>query len=349
MGAMQNVEQFKSKVSVEIEKLVNDRARSSEHTAKAIHDDFDRFIGWAFGKSVDTVTATELNTTNLDKIMEYRDFLLDEGRENSTVNRYISSVKTSLLWLKTKNVLKSEMSYLNDLKNLKQKSDEIEYMPLEVVDRYIHEAGSELNYPLLKQALIMFAVDTGLRLRECLNFRKGQFILEDDHVLIKGWGKGDKQYLDKIDYKVYKTIMKATTAVKDEDKIFAPLSPKNITDMMTKFKVRFGYTNRNYSFHSFKKTAVTHAYRVTGDILEAQRKGRHSSLDTTRKYLKAEEYGITGVFSLTGFDDEAYKKVDHETLVSAIEEMGKDFKHLLNLKLNNNMKNVGEEKSESEI
>jgi len=230
-----------------------------------------------------------------------------------------------------------DVSYLNAVENLPDIGREIEYMPLEVVDRYIHEAGNEMHNPLLKQAFIMFAVDAGLRLSENLNITKGQFVVEDDHVRIKGYGKGNKEYSDKIGLHVYEAIMRSTRAVKNSDKVFDPLNRKNITDMMERIKIKLGYQDRNYSFHSFKKTAVTHAYRVTGDIMEAKRKGRHASLATTQRYLKEEDYGVTGAFSLQSHDDDLYKKVENDLLIEAIGEMGKDFRHLLNLKLSNKM------------
>lgn len=333
-----------------IEQYLSEQSKQSKDTARNYGTDFRRFLKETFNTTIEDVTAEILDSVDYDVVIKYRNSLY--GRlANSTINRHMQSLRSIMRHLKVRNIdgkpiLKSDISYFESIKSLPNDSKEIEYMPIEIVDEYIAEAGKERNHPELKQALIMIAVDVALRIEEALDLRVGQFTMGDGYVTVRGYGKGNKEYMDKISVQTYAYLMDITKGdiFNPETKIFSPLNRKNVSDMMNRIKTNLRYQNRNFSFHSLKKTGVTMAYRVTGDILEAQRKGRHSSLETTRKYLKSEDYGITGVFSLRDFEEDLYKKTDHDTLIEAIGEMGKDFQHLLNMKLSSKTK---EEKKEN--
>lgn len=332
-----SVIQFGTPCGKDIENYLEERGKWSKNTAASYRGDFSRFLKSVFNTTIEHVTTEQLNNVDYDLLMRYRHDM-DGILVNNTINRHISTISAILKHLKSRNVLKSDVSYLDDIRKLPIQPVEIAYMPPEVVDRYISEAGKDTNYPELKQNLIMIAVEGALRLNEALELEIGQFtVIDEETVVLKGYGKGNKEYFDKIDISIYNKLVKAMKTDKNnpKSKIFKPLNTKNITDMMTRIRKQLKYDDMNYSFHSFKKTGVTAAYIASGnDILEAQRKGRHESLDTTRRYLKGEDYGVTGLFSLRERDSEVYKKVSHEELLKGIEGMSEGFLNLLNTKIN---------------
>lgn len=336
--ALENVAKFQTKCGSIIEQYLEERYKHSKNTAISYRGDLERLLEKVFKKSINTITVEEIDTIDYDLIMKYRSSMY-ENLANSTINRHMGSIKAILKHLKSRNILKSDISYLDSIKSLPNMSKSIEHMPFEVVMEFISAAGRNIHYPELKQNLMILAVDTGLRLDELLQITLSQFTVVGDTVLIKGFGKGNKEFTDRISIELYNQMLKTMrTGDNPKSKLFAPLNEKNVTDMMARIRNELGYQDREYSFHSFKKTAVTFTYRLTGDILEAQKKGRHGSLDTTRIYLKDEDYGVTGMFSLGSYDKELYKKVGHSDLLDAIEDMNKDFLHLLNIKLNSKKK-----------
>jgi hypothetical protein len=129
----------------------------------------------------------------------------------------------------------------------------------------------------------------------------------------------------------------------NSDKVF-DISGRRIDDMMTRLKEKANIASeRNIVFHSIRKAGVTYRYRVTGDILEAQRSAGHSNITTTQIYLENEDYGSIGAVSSAGkLDMELYKKVDQETLIKAIEMTKKDFQLILNLKIQELQRNNNE-------
>ena len=337
MRKLAEVSKFQTKCGGVINRYLAEMGKQSLNTEKNIRGDINRFTREMFGgKSIDTITVEELETVDYDLIMDYRESMY-EVLANATINRHLNSIKEVVRELKARNLLESDISYFTTIKKLPTKTVSIDYMPFEVVDEYVNEAGKQMNHAKLKQNMIKFAADTGLRLDEVLTIELKQFTIDGDSVIMKGYGKGNKEYIDRIDIELYNDLLETMTTEDNPTKrLFSPLNTKNVTDMMTKIKNDLGYEDRAFSFHSFKKTAVTNTYRLTGCILAAQRKGRHSDLNTTRKYLQDEDFGITGMFSLRNrkYDEELYKKVSPEILLETIGKMNKDFVYLLNLKLN---------------
>lgn len=335
MEKAENLIPFGTPCGEDIERYLRERAENSKRTATSYRSDIKNFLREQFNSSIEDVTIEQLESLNYKSLIDYRHGI-GKYLANSSINRHMNTIKMLIRHLKISNVIKKDISYLSEIRKLPIRGEEIEYMPFHIVDKYIEEAGRDLHHSRLKQSAIKIAVECALRLDEVLSLEVGQFTVEGDVVILRGYGKGSEEYLDKLSLTLYEEILSTSNADinNPKSKIFSPLSTKNLTDMMTRIKNKLGYEDRNFSFHSFKKTSVTFVYRLTGDILEAQRKGRHKSLDTTRKYLKSEDYGVTGMFSVRSHDEKMYEKATHKELVKAISKMNKDFQFLLNAKLN---------------
>lgn len=319
---------FQTKCGKAIDQFLNEQHKQSKNTARNYKSDIEKFLKDVYEKTIDTITVEELDCLDYDSFSEYINSVTGS---NSTVNRHTSTVRTLMSYLKARSILTSEVGYLELIKLKRNNSKRIDVMPKEIVLNYISEANKEKNHAEKKQNLIMFAVDTALRLEDYLEMKWDQFSPQEDWVIVKGYGKGGKMWIEKISYNVYNSLLKMRKG--NESMVFSPLSEKNVVDMMNRIKERLGYQERAYSFHSFKKTAVTFTYRLTGDILEAMKKGKHSNMETTRIYLEEEDYGMTGMFSLGDHDTELYKKITHNELLMALGELNKDTLHLLNIKI----------------
>lgn len=333
------VVEFQTREGTIIEQFLNGIRKQSESTYNAYKTDIAQMFEYLFDKDYTLITQKELNSINGFKLQKYFDMLYNKAKSgeikcsNTTINRKQSSIKQLIRYLKAINIITEDISYLELIKSLPDDTESIEYMPNEVALQYANWVLKyEKHKAYEKHMLIRMAIDTGLRLGELLSLRWNQFTVDGDIVIIKGRGKGNKKWVEKISYEyLYKPL--AVMKTKDNDKVFS-LSRKNVQDMMTRAKKALGHEDRNYTFHSFRKTAVTNTYRQTGNLRDAQKKARHSSLTTTQIYLEDEEYKMTGLISLGGDQDPCYyHKVSHEELLQALGEMPQDFLFILNMKL----------------
>ncbi len=323
-----------------IEQFLNQKKQRNENTYINYHNDITQFFTVVFDKGYEYVTENEFNSdkTTLNGIIQYLDYLYElkdnEGNKlysNSTINRKQASIKALLKFLKIKKLYHNDLSELELITNLPKDTKSIEVLSFDRAMEYANWfKKNEKNKRDEKYLIVKLAIDTGLRASELLKLEWNQFKVEETSVLMNGYGKGNKKWIERISLPFYKEI----EALKnDSNKVFS-LTYSDLCKMMIRARESLGDSDKAISFHSFKKCAVSSVYKLTGDILEAQRKGRHESLDTTRIYLQSEDYGITGIISLGDeVDHEVYKKVDQEVLYQAIEEMNKDFIFILNSKI----------------
>lgn len=338
------VVELKTNVSAKIEQYLQERSKRSEGTYTAYKTDIQQFIQAVFNKKIDRVTSNDFEELTFDMLYKYFDGLYEERNtktgeriyKNNTINRKISASISLITYLKAHKLFKADISYLSLIKALPDDTEEIEHMPLEVAKRYISATSRELHKGKEKQALIMLAVDSGLRVNELLTLTGKNFIEKDDQIVINGKGKGNKDFQVAIKWELYKEIIELLG--NPVGKLFT-LSRKNIIDMMNRLKKELGYEEHNYTFHSFRKTALTVTYEVAG-LLEAQKKGHHKNLDTTKRYIKNNDLMITGALSMgDDIQHDMYKTVDQSILLEALEGLSKDTQFILNLKINSILKN----------
>lgn len=301
----------------------------SENTAIAYRGDFSRFIKTVFNKEIHTITKKEIESVDYDMIIAYRKEL---NLAPSTINRHINSIKSILFYLKGRKVIDLDLDFFAIIKELKKQTNEIPHMPIEVVHEFIEQAKEERHNATTKANLIMFAVDSGLRLSELLELKTSDFTETNDHYLLTGYGKGNKKYTDSIAKEVVEQLF-SDMIPNEENRIFYPLSEKNAKDMMVRIRKKLGYDKEKYSFHSLRKTSVTYTHDLTGSLLVAQRKANHSSPNTTTIYVENRELEITGYFSTQNIEKDLYKNVEHEELLNALASMPTEFLQILNNKL----------------
>lgn len=321
-----------------VNKFLKKKEEKSLNTAISYKTDIVQFVSSVYNKSVELVTQQDWNSVDEEVVANYFDKMYQEAqdgkirRKNSTINRKMSSIKELMRYLKRYKVITTDISFLDTIENYIDDTEGVEPFPLDVAWQYAeHILKTDRFKAYEKYCLCLLALDTGLRMEELLSLKKAQFVVEKEYIFLRGRGKGNKKWAKKISHSLYDMILKIDNK---GDKIFS-LSQKNVIDMMTRAKTKLQHENRNYSFHSFKKTAVTFAYRLTGDIMEAKRVGNHSNLGTVQKYIEEEDFGITGAVSLgDSIDTGLYRKVPHEVLLEGLESLSKGSLFLLNVSLN---------------
>lgn len=321
----------KSEINYYLESYFNELEAQSKDTRVAYEGDFSRFTETVFGNPYQFTTTEQLETVNYDTIIQYRNSM---NLANSTINRHVNSIKSILTYLKGRNVIQIDLEFFSIIKELKTQVNEIPHMPISVVHEYIEEAKNERFNANTKVNLLIFAVDSGLRLSEIVNLKLSNFKVYDNYVLLSGYGKGNKKYKDKISTDIYNEVMQ-TYQENDEQRVFYPLTEKNIKDMMVRIRKKLNYENEKYSFHSLRKTSITYTHDLTGSLLIAQRKANHSSPNTTTIYIEDRELPMTGYFSTQTSDENKYKNVSHEELLNALASMPEEFLQILNNKLPN--------------
>lgn len=323
------VTQFQSRVGKSIENFLEDKGKRSQDTATAYRGDIVLFLNQVFGKTINTITVEELEVLDHESFREYLNSFYNV-KSNSAINRYASSIKSMYRDLNMKSIITTDLKMFELITALPNNPKSYEAIPMDVALQYIDAIRFEKFNVEEKTMAVKMAIELGLRESELRDLEWKWFKVDGDVVHVTGIGKGNKKYREKISLELYNELLQ----IKGESEKVFTISKKNLVDMMLRLKKQLGHEDRNYTFHSFKKTAVTNTYKYTGSITDAQAKGKHTYLATTQLYLEEEETKMTGYFSLEGkINHDLYKEVSHDQLIQALQSVNKELLFALNMKL----------------
>ncbi len=291
------------------------------------------------------ISKEDIENLNASVLKDYFNGLYDELNrddepkyKHATINRHISVIKELIRYLKNWDIITYDLDKLNLVKSLPDRREEIEMIPFDLAMQYV-EYFSKDDQGLEKSLIIKLAIETGLRASELLSVEWSNFTEVEDGVIMKSHGynkgKGNKEWIDKISKDLYNELLQLKT-IGNNDKLFN-LTYKQLVDIMERGDKLWNHTGVNYTFHSFKKLAVTMCYLNNGNCIDsAMKKARHSNVNTTMRYLRLTNLNVTGIISAKmNTSEELYKTVSHELLLECLEEMRPEMLLLLNNKIKN--------------
>lgn len=321
----------------QIERYINQLGYNSKGTMTAYLGDIKLFFKIIKNKEIEYLTEEDVNSIDLDSFEDFISYMHnltnDEGKRvytNKTINRKVSASKGLIEYLYSKKIV-ADVSYFPSIKSLPENSNSHGVLETHEVFTMAELALQERVKGKIKRLLILFSLDTCIRKAALVNLKWSNFIEKEEGVLVTGVDKGNQEFRQLISKDFYNELLKIKTT---KDKVF-DISVDAVDKMFVRLRDKMKIPEeRRIVFHSIRKSGVTFRFRMTGDILEAQRAANHSNVSTTQLYIKNEDYGALGAVSSRGkLDMEMYKKVDHETLIEAIEMCKKDFQAILNMKL----------------
>lgn len=305
-----------------IEDFFKEKQRQSKNTYVAYLTNINMVCREIFGKTIFEMNKNDIESLELDVLKYYMDNLINSGKYNNTsINNKMYAIKALIRHLAAHGVIDYDISKLLLIKSLPVDSEETEIIPFETALEYAeYFAGNETHNGEEKKWATILGFELGNRMSEILALTRNQFVVDGDIVIVKSKGKnrgkGNKEFHEKIDISIYKELIKLNP---NSDKIFS-ITYRNMADAFQRANDHFGNELLNFTPHSLKHLAVTLEYRFTNDILAAQRKGKHSSIETTRRYLKIEEIVHLGAYSrMINTQEDRYKNSDLDTLISIID------------------------------
>jgi len=145
--------------------LVHEK-RFSEHTVIAYKKDVENFIDILALNSDEEILELKHRDLRL-----YLVALVDQGLENTSVNRKLSSVKTFFRFLRRKEYM--EINPATKVKSLKQKKVLPQFVPeTQLWDQSVFEEVEDLYDRALHELILEMFYQTGIRLSELINLQE---------------------------------------------------------------------------------------------------------------------------------------------------------------------------------
>lgn len=241
----------------------------SPHTRKAYGKDLKRFVQYLLMRNFQG-GATEINRT---VIIGYKDLLLGEGLEHTTVDRHLATLRSFFQWLVDDGILaKSPADGVRFLKP-KKVSKTIGFTDEEVV-RILKTPDLHTRSGAMHYAILMTLFYCGLRRSELCELRTTALGEERGQKVFRLRGKGNRERVIVLvpavwnalkhyfiitrkswilDGYVFSPIRNNRTGVKEK-----PIDPSLVFYIVRKYAKAAGIANR-VSPHSCRATAISNA------------------------------------------------------------------------------------------
>lgn len=212
--------------------------------------------------------------------------MVSSGMKPGAVNSFAASINSFLTWLFENG--HSEKRLKVPLQKMRKKVLQT-YRPEEVEKILSYKPRSKSGRRLM--TIFYLLIDTGCRINEALTLTRKNVDL--DNLLVTFKGKGNKERRVPISLECRKALFR-WLQTHNHDLVFSARNGN---------KVRYDNLRRNFSellnavgveksdgaFHAFRRYFGKQYLRNGGNVLYLQRIFGHSSLDTTRIYVEADE------------------------------------------------------------
>lgn len=312
----------KGNVNEVVVRFLELKKRVSENTFLTYKNHLKSFFNY-LNIDIDFLTEDQLSSITIDDIENY---ILDSELATSTLEQRIGSLKSFFRYASGKGV-KVNMDIFNAVPKLPETHNSYGVLSLEEVFKMADIVEQQGRKGLNKKMFVLFALDTCLRKEAILGLTWDQFEVSENQVNLKVIDKGNKEAKKTISMDFYNELKKIDNG---KEKVF-DLTTRTVQRMMDEAREEMGIDKRrNIAFHSVRKAGITFQYRITGDILQAKKAGGHKDINTTMKYVEAQDYGNVGAYSynkkVTDFD---FSSLTKEELVKIIESSSKDIQIIL--------------------
>lgn len=334
----------------EIIRFLERKERRSKNTRTAYEGDIRLFFKIVRNKEIEYLSVDDVQLTLNDfedfikQLTIIKDIKGNRIYSNKTINRKITSVKELIKYLSGKeynNSITNEMepivkdiSFFHHIETLPETTDSFDALLPDEVFKMAELAAQEKEKSLEKKLLFMFALHTGLRKSEILSVKWKDFtVLDDDLIMIKGIGKGKKQFKRYILKEFYEELLPLK---KINRKYVFSIGESTLNKLFERVRDKMNFNDgRNIVFHSIRKCSATFLYQLTNDIELVRKFLNHSNITTTQIYLNidSKDDKLKSAILINKIDQELYKKVDHDMLIQAISQMDSSQIMLLNKKI----------------
>ena len=294
-----HIKQLVNQVKIYLAYLQYER-KLSANTIKSYLFDLKHFIDFIVSqyniKTIEDVRSKHIRgyITSLNTYM-YNNMIFE--KQNSSINRAISSVKNYFKYLVNNDFIKKDPT--KAIIAPKQNKKLPITLTVEEINKVLHSFSSTKKNDVRDKAIVSILYSCGIRVSELINLTLTNLFIDDD--IIKIFGKGNKERIVPIgaiaknDLIYYINHVRPEYARKTNSKgiLFLSnrgikISRKTIWNIIKNVGIKSG-VEKNISPHTFRHTFATHLIEGGAGLRVVQELLGHSSISTTQIYTHLDQ------------------------------------------------------------
>jgi integrase/recombinase XerD len=213
----------------------------------------------------------------------------DMGLKPNTVNGRIRTLKAFAAYLVQEGHIQADFAV--DLKLIRVEKVVIQTFSEEQLERLLRQPDRHTFTGLRDYTLLLFLLETGVRINECLEISLEDIRMTDGQILIHG--KGSKQRLVPFQSKFRRALQdylkirgkvesKALFVTIDGNQV----SKRYVQELIQAYGEKAKITGVRVSPHTFRHTMAKYYILAGGDVFSLQKILGHSSVETVKIYVE---------------------------------------------------------------
>jgi len=327
-----------TEASVKILNFLKDKKRKSENTYKNYNRYYSEFFVFVCNKQISEITWEDIFKVTYEDIDNYKRYLINKGDSGNYINQKIFACKA--LWKKL-HTFNHDVNYTEVFDFEREEFEVVNFAALndKEVELLLNFMDSQKYKPKTKYMFFEFLYIVGCRKNVALELTWNDIVRRHDNKKgIDVWVVSfkDQKFKDKgkrvnkaINDDLYvKLIELKECGESTGDKVF-DLSKETFEDVFTKFQDKYNLHEKDgkkVCIHSIKKASGWLVQNTFGDINKTRKHLCHESIELTAKtYIGDEDYCDQASYLIgKNVDKDFFKELDKDTLISLIENSGKD-------------------------
>ena len=283
---MENLKLYEDGIVKEQEQLVRrylEYIDVSENTEKEYYSGLKMFFEY----------CSDNNIVNVERqdIIDYREYLKQQGKSANTINLYLVSIKNFFKWLDFEGLYKD---ISKNIKALPVETTHIrESLDIEQVKLLLDNCKNDKE-----RIIISLAITTGIRCNEMCNLRVQDFVMKNDKVCLYVLGKarqGMRTDFVVISNELFEQIKQYIRDNNITEYLFTSnsnnskgkiISTKTMRNIVNNIYERVGIKSENLVFHSLRHSFCNINLQSGINISEVSMAMRHKNIATTMRYVK---------------------------------------------------------------
>ncbi|WP_252241613.1 tyrosine-type recombinase/integrase [Clostridium sp. ZBS18] len=246
--------------------------------------------------NITKISIEDIQKITLDDLYSFIDFLVKKKNCANTRNRKIATLKSYFRFLLKKKYIQENIA--EDLETAKIPKKEVLAPTPNEVEKIFNSLNKDSKFYIRNKAMLSVLAYAGLRVEECSNLTLNDVDLVNEQVIVRD-GKGNKDRIIYMSNSLLDSLNEYFDTIDNKDKFLwigehgKKLSKETIMSIVKTAIINAGLKDKGYTTHSLRKYFATEFYKASGyNILLTSEMLGHSSIETTRKYLKVNENDI---------------------------------------------------------
>ena len=272
--------------------FLKDDKKLSDNTLQSYRRDIEQYEKYVSDNKINYLKVTE------ETILEYREYLREENKKESTISRSLASIRSFYQYLIRVKKIKKDPTMTIESPKINKRTPNI--LTSKEVELLLDQPKDVDLKGTRDKAMLEFAYATGMRVTEMISLDIDDVKLDEGYVVCRGRSKSRNIPLGSMSLKALKEYIDDARPylIRDESEeaLFVNVNGTRLTRQgfwkIVKYYKEQAHIEKDITPHVLRHSFATHLLQNGADLKAIQTMLGHSDVSSTQVYMQFQDPGI---------------------------------------------------------